>query len=75
MQDSLMLVLKVLFMKSLCYMIHLFTHYLHHCFESLHLSHVLYNSMIKVMMACHLRNYHCYRLPTRGRVGTKLGDA
>ena len=26
MQDLLMLVLKVLFMKSLCYMIHLFTH-------------------------------------------------
>jgi len=26
MQDLLMLVLKVLFMKSLCFMIHLFTH-------------------------------------------------
>ena len=75
MQVLLMLVLKVLFMKSLCYMIHLFTHYLHHCFESLHSSHMLYNSMIKIMIAYHFRNYLCYRLPTRGRVGTKLGDA
>ena len=33
------------------------------------------NSMIKIMIACHFRNYLCYRLPTRGRVGTKLGDA
>ena len=33
MQDLLMLVLKVLFMKSLCYMIQLFSHYLYHCFE------------------------------------------
>ena len=34
-----------------------------------------YNSMIKIMIACHFRNYLCYRLPTRGRVGTKIGDA
>ena len=75
-QVLLMLVLKVLFMKSLCYMIQLFTHCLYHCFESLHSSHMLYNSMIKVMqVACHYRNYSFYRLPTRGRVGTKLGDA
>ena len=41
MQDLLMLVLKVLFMKSLCYMIQLFNHCLYHCFESLHSLHVL----------------------------------
>ena len=49
MQDLLMLVLKVLFMKSLCYMIQLFSHCLYHCFESLHSFHMLYNSMIKIM--------------------------
>ena len=76
MQVLLMLVLKVLLMKSLCYMIQLFNHHLYHCFDSLHSSHVLYNSMIKIMLvACHFRNYSCYCLPTRGRVGTKLGDA
>ena len=31
---------------------------------------------IKIMLvACHFRNYSFYRLTTRGRVGTKLGDA
>ena len=75
MQDLLMLVLKVLFMKSLCYMIQLFTHCLYHCFGSLHSLHVLTIVLIKIMIACHFRNYLCYRLPTRGRVGTKLGDA
>ena len=45
MQDLLMPVLKVLFMKGLCYMIQLFTHYPCHCFESLHSSHMLYNSI------------------------------
>ena len=45
MQVLLMLVLKVLFMKSLCYMIQLFNHCLYHCFESLHSSHMLYNSI------------------------------
>ena len=45
MQVLLMLVLKVLFMKSLCYMIHLFNHHLYHCFESLHSSHMLYNNV------------------------------
>ena len=45
MQNFLMLVLKVLFMKSLCYMIQLFNHCLYHCFESLHSSHMLYNSI------------------------------
>ena len=24
--------------------------------------------------ACHLKNYFCYHLPTRGRAGVKLGD-
>ena len=76
MQDLLMLVLKVLFMKSLCYMIQLFSHYLYHFSESLHSSHMLTIVLIKIMIvACHFRNYPCYRLPTRGRVGTKLGDA
>ena len=45
MQVLLMLVLKVLFMKSLCYMIQLFNHHLYHCFESLHSPHMLYNSV------------------------------
>ena len=76
MQVLLMLVLKVLFMKSLCYMISclviVFTiasnHFIHFiCFTIV---------LIKIMIAaCHFRNYPYYRLPTRGRVGTKLGDA
>ena len=45
MQDLLMLVLKVLFMKSLCYMIQLFNHCLYHCFESLHSLDMLHNSI------------------------------
>ena len=49
MQGLFMLVLKVLFMKSLCYMVQLFDNCLYHCFESLHSSHMLYNSMIKIM--------------------------
>ena len=74
MQDLLMLVLKVLFMKSLCFMIHLFTHVITIVLIAAFITYA-YNSMIKFMMACHLRNNYCYRLPTRGRVGTKLGDA
>mgnify|MGYP003477429428 CR=1 FL=1 len=34
-----------------------------------------YNSMIKIMIACHFRNYLCYRFTCSGRAGTKLGDA
>ena len=47
------------------------------CFESFDLSsHVLHNYLIKiVLVACQLKNYFCYHLPTRGRVGVKLGDA
>ena len=76
MQDLLMLVLKVLFMKSLCYMIQLFTHCIY--IASNRCIHLICFTilLIKIMLvACHLRNYSCYRLPTRGRVGTKLGDA
>jgi hypothetical protein len=37
---------------------------------------MLYNNLIKiVLVACHLKNYFCYHLPTRGRAGVKLGDA
>ena len=77
MQDLLMLVLKVLFMKSLCYMIQLFSHYLYHCFESLHSSHMIYNSIDQDYVgSMSLQKLCCfYRLPTRGRAGTKLGDA
>jgi hypothetical protein len=35
-----------------------------------------YKNLIKIVLAtCHLKNYFCYHLPTRGRVGVKLGDA
>src|SRR5215213_5307018 len=64
MQDLLMLVLKVLFMKSLCFMIHLFTHVITIVLIAAFITYA-YNSMIKVMMACHSRNYLCYRLPAR----------
>ena len=75
MQDLLMLVLKVLFMKSLCFMIQLFTHVITIVLIAAFITYA-YNSMIKIMLvACHFRNYLCYRLPIRGRVGTKLGDA
>jgi hypothetical protein len=37
---------------------------------------MLYNNLIKIVLAaCHLKNYFCYQLPTRGRAGVKLGDA
>jgi hypothetical protein len=37
---------------------------------------MLYNNLIKIVLAaCHLKNYFCYHLPTRGRVGVNLGDA
>ena len=36
----------------------------------------LHYYLIKIMLvACQFKNYLCYRLPTRGRVGTKLGGA
>jgi hypothetical protein len=49
---------------------------INNCFESFDLSsHVLHYYLIKiVLVACHLKNYLCYHLPTRGRVGVKLGD-
>ena len=72
MQDLLMLVLKVLFMKSLCYMIHLFTHVIYIVWIAAFITYA-YNSMIKVMMACHYRNYLCYRLPARDEQKLSLG--
>jgi hypothetical protein len=37
---------------------------------------MLYIDLIKIVLAaCHLKNYFCYHLPTRGRAGVKLGDA
>jgi hypothetical protein len=72
MQDLLMLVLKVLFMKSLCFMIHLFTHVITIVLIAAFITYA-YNSMIKVMMACHSRNYLCYRLPARDEQKLSLG--
>src|SRR5215217_3974867 len=72
MQDLLMLVLKVLFMKSLCFMIHLFTHVITIVLIAAFITYA-YNSMIKVMMACHSRNYLCYRLPARDEQELSLG--
>ena len=35
-----------------------------------------YINLIKIVSAsCHIKNYFCYHLPTRGRAGVKLGDA
>ena len=56
--------LEVLFMKSLCFMIQLFTHVITIALIAAFITYA-YNSMIKVMMACHFRNYLCYRLPAR----------
>ena len=82
MQVLLMLVLKVQFMKSLCYMIQLFSHYLFvsklYTIALSHFIHLICFTIVLikiVLVACHFRNYCFYRLPTRGRVGTKLGDA
>ena len=72
MQDLLMLVLKVLFMKSLCFVIHLFTHVITIVLIATFITYA-YDSMIKVMMACHSRNYLCYRLPARDEQELSLG--
>ena len=64
--------LEVLFMKSLCYMIHLFTHVITIVLIAAFITYA-YNSMIKVMMACHSRNYLCYRLPARDEQELSLG--
>ena len=74
MQVLLMLVLKVLFMKNLCYMIHLFTH----CITIVLIAAFItcaYNSIDQYYDGMSLQKLSFYRLPTRGRVGTKLGDA
>ena len=59
--------LVIIFLLAKLYII-AFNHFIHLiCFTIV---------LIKIMLvACHLRNYPCYRLPTRGRVGTKLGGA
>ena len=75
MQVLLMLVLKVLFMKSLCYMIQLFIHCLYHCFESLHSSHMLYNSIDQDYDSMSLQKLSLLSFTYSGREGTKLGDA
>jgi hypothetical protein len=37
---------------------------------------MLYIDLIKIVLAaCHLKNYFCYYLPTRGQAGVKVGDA
>ena len=66
--------LEVLFMKSLCFMIHLFTHVITIVLIAAFITYV-YNSMIKFMMACHSRNYLCLSFTCSGRAETKLGDA
>ena len=50
---------KSLLYDSIVYSLHL------HCFESLHSLHVLTIVLIKIMMACHFRNYLCYRFTSR----------
>ena len=64
--------LEVLFMKSLCFMIHLFTHVITIVLIAAFITYA-YNSMIKVMMACHSRNYLCYRFTCSGRAELSLG--
>ena len=64
--------LEVLFMKSLCFMIQLFTHVITIVLIAAFISYA-YNSMIKVMMACHSRNYLCYRFTCSGRAELSLG--
>jgi len=59
-------------MKSLCFMIHLFTHVIYIVWIAAFITYA-YNSMIKVMMACHSRNYLCYRLPARDEQKLSLG--
>ena len=65
--------LEVLFMKSLCFMIQLFTHVIYIVLIAAFITYV-YN-MIKFMMACHSRNYLCLSFTCSGRAETKLGDA
>ena len=74
MQDLIDACLEVLFMKSLCFMIHLFTHVIYIVLIAAFTT-CAYNSMIKVMMACHFRNYLCLSFTCSGRAETKLGDA
>ena len=64
--------LEVLFMKSLCFMIQLFTHVITIVLIAAFITYA-YNSMIKFMMACHSRNYLCYRLPARDEQELSLG--
>ena len=64
--------LEVLFMKSLCFMIQLFTHVIYIVLIGAFITYA-YNSMIKVMMACHSRNYLCYRFTCSGRAELSLG--
>jgi hypothetical protein len=58
-------------MKSLCFMIHLFTHVITIVLIAAFITYV-YN-MIKFMMACHFRNYLCYRFTCSGRAELSLG--
>jgi len=53
-------------------MIQLFTHVITIVLIAAFISYA-YNSMIKVMMACHSRNYLCYRLPARDEQELSLG--
>ena len=53
-------------------MIQLFTHVIYIVLIAAFITYA-YNSMIKVMMACHSRNYLCYRLPARDEQELSLG--
>ena len=76
-------VFNVLFMKGFCLdnstwlFIAFLLSTIDNCFGSFHSYPMLYITiLIKiVLVACLIKNYFCYHLPTRGRVGVKLGDA
>ena len=78
MQDLLMLVLKVLFMKSfaiwfICLVIIFVSNLL---FRSLHSSHMLYNNVDQDYVgSMSLQKLFVLSFTYSGRVGTKLGDA
>ena len=45
------------------------------CLEYFDLTYQCFtNILIKIVIACHLKNYSFYHLPTRGRAGVNLGD-
>ena len=74
MQDLLMLVLKVLFMKSLFYMIHLFTHVIYIALIAAFIT-CAYNSIDQDYDSMSLQKLSLLSFTYSRRAGTKLGDA